>query len=176
MRIYNEVEKAEHDDGKATTDNCHITNSILLENFRVFPVADTLPHQAIADTYLDGYLIEKNSGIQGSLTGIMNNPKYFKDPERFIPDRFVKNGKFEKDIRVCPFSLGLRNCIGKQLARSEYFKFTIEVIFSHIISVLKCYLQIVKNFKLVKTSGSLDPARHGALLMPKPMQIKFLPR
>lgn len=128
MRIYNEVEKAEHDDGKATTDNCHITNSILLENFRVFPVADTLPHQAIADTYLDGYLIAKNSGIQGSLTGIMNNPKYFKDPERFIPDRFVKNGKFEKDIRVCPFSLGLRNCIGKQLARSEYFKFTIEVI------------------------------------------------
>lgn len=99
-----------------------------MENFRVFPVADTLPHQAIADTHLDGYLIKKNSGIQGSLTGIMNNPKYFKDPEKFIPDRFVKNGKFEKDIRVCPFSLGLRNCIGKQLARSEYFKFTIEVV------------------------------------------------
>ena len=145
-----------------------------MENFRVFPVADTLPHQAIADTHLDGYLIKKNSGIQGSLTGIMNNPKYFKDPEKFIPDRFVKNGKFEKDIRVCPFSLGLRNCIGKQLARSEYFKFTIEVVF---VQILKFNIfKIIKNFKLEKTSGSLEPARHGALLMPKPMQIKFLPR
>ena len=147
-----------------------------MENFRVFPVADTLPHQATADTHLDGYLIAKNSGIQGSLTGIMNNPKYFKDPERFIPDRFVKNGKFEKDIRVCPFSLGLRNCIGKQLARSEYFKFTIEVGFSQYYTGQIIFVKIIKNFKLVKTSGSLEPARHGALLMPKPMKIKFSPR
>ena len=162
-------------------ENCHLTNSILLENFRVFPVADTLPHQAIKDTYLDGYLIEKNSGIQGSLTGIMNNPKYFKDPEKFIPDRFIKNGKFEKDIRVCSFSVGLRNCIGKQLARSEYFKFTIEVFYRSyslfsLTEQIKDPFKIVKNFKLIKTEGSLEPARHGALLMPKPMKIKFLSR
>ena len=118
-----------------------------MENFRVFPVADTLPHQAIADTHLDGYLIKKNSGIQGSLTGIMNNPKYFKDPEKFIPDRFVKNGKFEKDIRVCPFSLGLRNCIGKQLARSEYFKFTIEVVFVQMLK-LETHFQDNQKFQI----------------------------
>jgi len=47
------------------------------------------------------------------------------------------------------------------LARSEYFKFTIEII---------------KNYKLVKNEGKLKPAHHGALLMPDPMKIKFIPR
>ena len=59
---------------------------------------------------------------------LQNDPKNFENPSEFNPRRFIKNGKFEKDVRVCPFSVGLRNCIGKQLARSEYFKFTLEII------------------------------------------------
>ena len=45
------------------------------------------------------------------------DPVHFPDPERFIPDRFVQpDGSFLNDPRVCVFSIGLRNCIGKQLA------------------------------------------------------------
>ena len=53
----------------------------------------------------------------------MQNPAIFTDPEKFVPDRFIKNGEFVNDVRVCVFSLGLRNCVGKQLAISEYFIF-----------------------------------------------------
>ena len=49
----------------------------------------------------------------------MHNPKIFPEPEIFKPDRFVVNGEFNNDIRVCPFSLGLRNCIGKQESDSK---------------------------------------------------------
>jgi len=161
VELLAEIEQAEESDGRATMNNCHLLQSVLLENFRCYPVADTLPHQATEDVVLGGFRIPKGSGIQGWLTAIMNDPKNFVKPNVFNPRRFLQNGKFIKDIRVCPFSVGLRNCIGKQLARSEYFTFTVE---------------IVKKFKLVKVAGSLEPAKHGALLMPRPMKVKFVER
>ena len=95
-----EIEEQEENDGFANRENSHLVNSVLLENFRCFPVADTLPHQAVDDVIVGGYLIKKGTVIQGSLTGIMNNPKNFKNPQIFDPYRFIKNGKFEKDVRV----------------------------------------------------------------------------
>jgi len=58
----------------------------------------------------------------------MHDPKNFVEPEKFIPDRFVKNGIFVNDVKVCGFSLGLRNCIGKQLAIEEYFIFASNMV------------------------------------------------
>ena len=98
--MLSEIEDMEQNEGSANRENCHLVNSVLLENFRCFPVADTLPHQATEDVIVGGYFIKKGSGLQGSLTAIMNDPENFKNPDLFIPDRFIKNGKFEKDIRV----------------------------------------------------------------------------
>ena len=66
-----EIEAAEESDGCATMNNCHLLQSVLLENFRCYPVADTLPHQATEDVVLGGFRIPKGSGIQGWLTAIM---------------------------------------------------------------------------------------------------------
>ena len=74
----------------------------------------------------------------------MHNPEIFPDPQNFIPDRFIKNGEFVNDVRVCVFSLGLRNCVGKQLAISEYFIFSVDII---------------KTFWFEKVAGTLEPAR-----------------
>jgi len=38
----------------------------------------------------------------------MHNPENFKNPEKFNPERFLdENGRFQTDVRVCPFSVGL---------------------------------------------------------------------
>ena len=58
----------------------------------------------------------------------MHNPANFPEPEKFIPDRFYKNGEFINDVKVVSFSIGLRNCIGKQIAIDEYFIFTTNII------------------------------------------------
>jgi cytochrome P450 len=65
----------------------------------------------------------------------MHDPKNFPDPDQFIPDRFMRNEVFKNDVRVCRFSLGLRNCIGKLLAIEEYFIFA---------------SNMVKSFRLVR--------------------------
>jgi len=65
----------------------------------------------------------------------MNDPKNFENPSKFIPDRFIKDGQFENDPKVCGFSVGLRNCIGKSLAIEEYFAFA---------------TTMVENFRLIR--------------------------
>ena len=57
--IYDEITAAEEVDGEATTKNCNLLQSVLLENFRCYPVADSLPHQATKDVTLDGFHVPK---------------------------------------------------------------------------------------------------------------------
>ena len=58
----------------------------------------------------------------------MRDEKNFYEPDKFIPDRFFKNGEFVNDIKVVSFSIGLRNCIGKQIAVDEYFIFATSIV------------------------------------------------
>ena len=69
--LYDEIIRAEEVDGQATMQNCHLLQSVLLENFRCYPVADTLPHEATEDVILDGFHVPKGSVVQAWLTGIM---------------------------------------------------------------------------------------------------------
>ena len=69
--LYSEISKAEEVYGKATMENCHLLQSVLLENFRCHPVGDSLPHQTTEDVVLDGYNIPKGSLVQAWLTAIM---------------------------------------------------------------------------------------------------------
>ena len=92
----------------------------------------------------------------------MHNPENFRNPENFDPERFLdENGRFQTDVRVCPFSVGLRNCIGKQLANEQYFMFAAEII---------------RTFKIEKNSGNFKPAPGYATLQAKPMKLRFIPR
>ena len=38
------------------------------------------------------------------------------------------NGKFVKSNRIIPFSIGSRNCLGENLARSEVFLFIVTML------------------------------------------------
>ena len=87
-----------------------------------------VPHYTSKDIQLEGKKVPKNSVIIGSLIAVMHDPKHFDQPENFSPDRFIKNGKFVRDPRVCPFSTGLRSCIGKKLAQLEVFSYAAHVL------------------------------------------------
>ncbi|KAH8883169.1 cytochrome P450 [Thozetella sp. PMI_491] len=49
------------------------------------------------------------------------SPTNFKDPESFVPERWLSGSDYDSDRREAlqPFSLGPRNCIGKNLAYHE---------------------------------------------------------
>ena len=64
----------------------------------------------------------------------MHDPKNFPEPEKFKPERFLTNGLFQHNSKVCPFSLGLRNCVGMKLAKTEYFSFAAHIVNSFEIT------------------------------------------
>lgn len=87
------------------------------ETLRLHPVAAfNLPHMAISDTEVDGYLIPKGSWIFVSRVGLGRNPKFWPDPLRFDPERHLEPGAnvelMERDLRFLSFSAGRRGCMG----------------------------------------------------------------
>ena len=154
-RCFDEIEKSIERHGTVQRDDCNFLESFLLENMRMFPVGDTLPHRNDKDIILDGHLIKKGCMIQGSLSSIMHNPKNFENPNLFKPDRFLVDGKFVHDVRVCPFSVGLRNCIGKQLASEEYFYFAAQIIRNFIIKADKIDFTPARTYAILKRKLAL---------------------
>lgn len=58
---------------------------------------------------------------------IHRSPKYWKDPDRFDPDRFLASSPRDP-LSFIPFSFGPRNCIGKQFAMIEE-----KIMLTHIL-------------------------------------------
>jgi len=73
-----------------------------------------VPHMNLKQEKLAGYDIPAESKILVNAWWIANNPKYWDQPEKFMPERFL-NGEIEangNDFRFLPFGAGRRACPG----------------------------------------------------------------
>ncbi|MED6152240.1 hypothetical protein PIB30_089996 [Stylosanthes scabra] len=62
------------------------------EAFCLHPVAPfNIPHVSMKDTMIGSYLIPKGSHVLLSRQGLGRNPKVWKEPNKFKPERYLKN-------------------------------------------------------------------------------------
>jgi len=67
----------------------------------------------------DNYILPKNIEISIPIILLHRNPKYWSDPEKFDPDRFLpENSKDRSPYSYIPFSSGPRNCLDQKIAQS----------------------------------------------------------
>ena len=101
------------------TENCPYFSAVLLEAQRFYPAGETIMHRtsediqfrgnflskwAKSEIVISGYFIPKGTFVKGFLAAILKDPETFPDPNEFKPERFLHDGKFRFDPRVCNFS------------------------------------------------------------------------
>ncbi|XP_024373833.1 trans-cinnamate 4-monooxygenase [Physcomitrium patens] len=123
-----------------------------------------VPHMNINQAKLAGYDIPAESKILVNAWWIANNPKYWDQPEKFMPERFL-DGKIEasgNDFRFLPFGVGRRACPGIIIAMP-----LLAIVLGRLIQSFELLTPPgVKKIDLTETGGqfSLRIANHSTVV------------
>ena len=96
------------------------TERVIKESMRLYPPAWSLARTAAVDFELRGYRIPAGSNIVMSQWIMHHHPRFFPDPDKFDPDRWL-DPAMQKLPRFAyfPFGGGPRQCIGSSFATME---------------------------------------------------------
>ncbi|KAI0325904.1 cytochrome P450 [Cubamyces sp. BRFM 1775] len=130
-----------------------------------------LPHSTTREDEYRGWRIPSGATVLVNVWGILHDPELYPDPDAFLPDRFIKDGKFNHDVfdpANIAFSSGRRVCPGKHFAEDS--------LFINIASVL----HVFDIMPAVDESGSPIPVEHkvttGMVSTVEPFKYTVQPR
>lgn len=96
------------------------TTKVLTESMRMYPPAWILVREALRDSTLGEYLIPSGANIVMSQYVSHHDPRFFKDPEKFEPERWTNEFKDKlPKFAYFPFGGGPRSCVGEPFAWTE---------------------------------------------------------
>ena len=97
--------------------------SVFYETLRLHPSVPLDGKFPAQDTYLEpGHLfVKKGTMVQFNIAMMNRDPKRYENPEDFIPERWMPEGKFvEMEEKEFPtFNVKPRGCLGKRMAEFE---------------------------------------------------------
>jgi cytochrome P450 len=100
--------------------NLPYTERILTESMRLYPPAWILGRRALVDHEVDGYRIPAGSIVVTAQYIVHHDPRWFPDPYRFDPDRWLPDQAASRPkYSYFPFGGGQRLCIGEPFAWME---------------------------------------------------------
>ncbi len=131
------------------------TDKIFKEVLRIRPSVWALSRLTNEDYKIGPYVIPSNSVIFMSQYAMHNSSKYYKDPDRFDPDRWTKEFLFKLPrFAYFPFGGGIRSCIGETFAVQE-----------GVLALATIFQKW--NVMPTEKSISLEPKRLGGFTKPK---------
>ncbi|XP_043718899.1 cytochrome P450 89A2-like [Telopea speciosissima] len=149
--------------------------AVVLEGLRRHPPAHfVLPHAVTEDIVLDGHIIPKNATVNFMVAQMGWDPKVWKDPMEFNPERFLLGDDHDqgvvfdmtgsREIKMMPFGAGRRICPGLTLAmlHLEYF-----------------VANLIRDFKWTAVEGvgvDLSEKQVLTVAMKNPLQAHISPR
>jgi len=139
-------------------------DAVIQEALRMYPIAVAMDRLCVKDFELPPalpglkpFLVKQGQCIWIPVYGLQHDPNYFKNPEKFDPERF--RGEQKKDSLNCgayfPFGLGPRMCIGNRFALLET-----KVLLFHLLA--RCDLKTCE-----KTPIPLKIAKDGFTMKPE---------
>jgi cytochrome P450 len=96
------------------------THQVIDESLRLYPPGWILSRRTIGPDTLGGYEIPAGTSVMLSPYVFHRHPQFWKDPEKFWPERFDKEHEADRPrFAYMPFAAGPRHCIGETLALYE---------------------------------------------------------
>lgn len=93
---------------------------VLSESMRLYPPAWAMGREALEDVSIGPYRLQKGTSVFFSQYLVQRDPRWFPEPERFIPERFTAEAKARRPrFAYFPFGGGGRQCIGESFAWME---------------------------------------------------------
>jgi cytochrome P450 len=116
----------------STLINLPYLRAVIDEGLRISPPVPGALHRKVlpGGQVVDGYHIPEGTIIGASIYAVQHNDVYFVNPHEFIPERWIPGSQdlgfpvTESSLELqkqafFPFSLGPRNCVGKNMAIME---------------------------------------------------------
>ena len=119
-------------------------DAVIKEVSRIYPPVNRTERIAGEDITLDnGMKLEKGTVVTFAIYSLHRNPRYWSDPEKFMPERFLSENRDKfHPYAFMPFHNGPRNCIGKRFA---------------VLQTKLALVAIIKNFKLLPSENTKSP-------------------
>lgn len=158
QKVFDEIQKieVETDDVIEQLQKMTYINAVLNESMRLYPPAWITDRQNVDDDSLGKFNIKKGTLIGVSFYELHRNPKYWKTPNNFNPDRFLGEQKKHSMQYFYPFGAGPRMCIGAGFA---------------IYEMCLAISYIVKKYKIKSLKRDVD---FNPLITLKPVGVKVI--
>jgi len=133
------------------------------ESMRLLPVAPINFLHALHDTTLGDLAIPKGTAIVLLTRIAATDEKYFAEPARFLPERWmIKDGRTHDPSAHQPFGSGPRICPGRSLA---------------LIEMRVMLATLYRNFDVTRVGSASDVKEHYSFtMMPTNLRVRITPR
>lgn len=126
------------------------------------------PHSPTQDDYYKGYYIPEGTWVQGNVWAIHHHAREFPDPDRFLPERFIKGSEhhrpFPGDRGYMTFGWGRRVCSGQALAEQGVWITVARLLWAFTIK------------KIPGEKIDIFAFTNGLNMRPQPFKCSILPR
>jgi len=104
----------------AETEALAYTSQVVNEALRLYPPGWLLSRRTIGADVLGGFEVPAGTNVLLPLYLLHRHPRYWKEPDRFWPERFAPEHEAERPrFAYMPFAAGPRHCIGETFALYE---------------------------------------------------------
>ncbi|KAF4629539.1 hypothetical protein G7Y89_g8609 [Cudoniella acicularis] len=136
--VRNTFASADEIQGGAKLSSCHYLRACIDEAIRMTtPGPGERPRVALdGGLHVDGHFIPKGTRVGSSSWALYHKEEYFGDAWTYRPERWIvdeENGVTTADVALAqsafhPFSIGLYNCVGRQVAWQEMLITTAKIL------------------------------------------------
>ncbi len=103
----------------ATQPRLVYTKAVIEETIRLYPPVWLLPRKNIEADTIGSFHVPPQSEVLLCLYSMHRHPAFWDEPDRFMPERFLREKNARHFAAYLPFGAGPRTCIGSRLGLME---------------------------------------------------------